>query len=207
MDRSVKIAVALSVLLGGAVVALLFRRELPQTDSQVPQANQRLVLRNHAGLPAESQTNPEEPFSRPEPSDVLPVAPPTGPQVTVVRPAESREPPPLAKSYPDSGVPDRSGSEGDRWGASIGLNLPQLFRPAGPPTTHKIVDGDSLESLAERYLGSAERCLEIYEANRDVLRSPQLLPIGVELKIPPRSGPSRTGPSATIDRPLVPVVP
>jgi phage tail protein X len=38
--------------------------------------------------------------------------------------------------------------------------------------------------LAERYLGSASRAMEIYEANRGVLAHPGILPIGAELKIP-----------------------
>jgi nucleoid-associated protein YgaU len=51
---------------------------------------------------------------------------------------------------------------------------------------HRIVDGDTLAELAERYLGSAARAKEIFEANRNVLSDPALLPIGVELKIPPK---------------------
>ena len=38
--------------------------------------------------------------------------------------------------------------------------------------------------LAERYPDDPERDDEIYRLNRDVLASPELLPIGVELKIP-----------------------
>jgi nucleoid-associated protein YgaU len=49
---------------------------------------------------------------------------------------------------------------------------------------HRIVDGDTLPQLAQRYLGSAERQGEIFEANRGVLSSPDLLPIGAMLKIP-----------------------
>jgi hypothetical protein len=52
------------------------------------------------------------------------------------------------------------------------------------PLEHKIADGDTLSNLAERYLGRADRYLEIYELNRPVLASPDLLPIGVTLKIP-----------------------
>jgi nucleoid-associated protein YgaU len=48
---------------------------------------------------------------------------------------------------------------------------------------HRVVDGDSLEALAERYLGAAQRADEIYQANRERLASPELLPIGVELSI------------------------
>jgi nucleoid-associated protein YgaU len=52
--------------------------------------------------------------------------------------------------------------------------------------THKIVDGDSLSRLAERYLGDATLAGKLFEANRDVLNSPELLPLGRVLKIPSR---------------------
>jgi nucleoid-associated protein YgaU len=55
---------------------------------------------------------------------------------------------------------------------------------------HKIVDGDTLESLAAHYLGFSARAAEIFEANRSVLSDPEILPIGLELRIPatgPRS--------------------
>lgn len=52
--------------------------------------------------------------------------------------------------------------------------------------THTIIDGDSLEKLAGRYLSDPERSREIYELNRNVLSAPDLLPIGAELKIPER---------------------
>lgn len=49
---------------------------------------------------------------------------------------------------------------------------------------HRIADGDTLSKLAQRYLGSSQRFLEIFTANRDRLTSPDVLPIGVELRIP-----------------------
>lgn len=61
-------------------------------------------------------------------------------------------------------------------------------RPASlptPPRQHRITDGDSLEQLAIRYLGSRERAGEIYEMNRDVLASSDLLPLGRIIRIPP----------------------
>ncbi len=60
-------------------------------------------------------------------------------------------------------------------------------RPAAElsgPRRHEIVAGDTLELLAQRYFGDRDRQLEIYEANRDVLVHPRLLPIGVEISIP-----------------------
>ena len=56
---------------------------------------------------------------------------------------------------------------------------------------HRIVDGDTLASLARRYLGDAARAGEIFEANRDVLPSPEALPIGAAVRIPPRCSPAR----------------
>jgi len=71
------------------------------------------------------------------------------------------------------------------------------------PRTHKIQDGDTLSKLAARYLGSSDRCLEIYELNRGVLSNPDLLPIGVELKIPPAVAQASDEDVETL--PLVPV--
>jgi hypothetical protein len=52
--------------------------------------------------------------------------------------------------------------------------------------THIVIDGDSLAKLADRYLDDPALGNEIYEMNRNVLANPELLPIGVELRIPER---------------------
>jgi len=62
------------------------------------------------------------------------------------------------------------------------------FAPAGGAPRHVVVDGDTLSKLAARYLGRPEDYLAIYEFNREVLPSPDLLPIGAVLKIPPQRG-------------------
>ena len=63
---------------------------------------------------------------------------------------------------------------------------------------HVVQDGDSLERLARRYYGSERYAAFLYSVNQAVLRSPQLLPIGVSLRIPVRppalsSGSTHTG--------------
>lgn len=58
--------------------------------------------------------------------------------------------------------------------------------PADALRTHLVIDGDTLTRLADRYLDDSDRSTEIYRLNRDVLTNPELLPIGVELRIPPR---------------------
>jgi hypothetical protein len=56
--------------------------------------------------------------------------------------------------------------------------------PVTPSRMHRIVDGDTLPSLAVRYLGDANRADEIFAANRQWLASPELLPLGKQLRIP-----------------------
>lgn len=57
--------------------------------------------------------------------------------------------------------------------------------PAGARAlTHKIADGDTLTTLAARYLGDANRWQQLFDENRDVLSNPDLLPIGRVIRIP-----------------------
>ena len=49
---------------------------------------------------------------------------------------------------------------------------------------HQIQDGDTLKELATRYLGDAGQAAAIYNANRSILASPELLPLGRWLRIP-----------------------
>ena len=63
------------------------------------------------------------------------------------------------------------------------------MRPTPTPTAglrrHVIAKGDTLFSLAQRYYGNRSRWRDIFEANRDLLRSKDdPLKIGMELKIP-----------------------
>ncbi len=48
---------------------------------------------------------------------------------------------------------------------------------------HRITDGDTLESLAERYLGDGTRWREILKQNETLLAGQDLLPIGEDLRI------------------------
>jgi hypothetical protein len=77
------------------------------------------------------------------------------------------------------------------YGAAVGRQAitPQAVTVADElrqPRRHIIIDGDSLARLAGRYLDDPHRAEEIFELNRHVLSDPELLPIGVEIAIPPR---------------------
>lgn len=85
------------------------------------------------------------------------------------------------------------------------MMLPMAAPDDDARRTHRIVDGDTLPALAQRYLGTPDRAREILEANRNVLRDAELLPIGVELEIPPRRRPEGATPEAPPVLPLAPV--
>lgn len=53
-------------------------------------------------------------------------------------------------------------------------------------TTHKVVKGDSLAKLAQKYLGSKDRAKEILAANRDKISDPNQIQIDMVLRIPPK---------------------
>lgn len=89
------------------------------------------------------------------------------PQATAEQTADIAPVPPAVEPGLDGPI-DRAPSREPRWGS------------------HVVSDGDTLERLAERYLGAPSRAGELFELNRDRLASPDLLPIGLVLKTPPR---------------------
>jgi len=185
MDRGVKIVVACGLLGAGIAGAMLFRHPSPsavpprletpdglvlrqETDAQVapPPATDRLTARIGRSAPVA----PRSERSTRSTSDSSPT-----------RPGEPPPPPSMGKSYPpllESIVPFDD--------PLLGADSLQSEGADGRRRTHNIVDGDTLANLAERYLGDAAHSLEIYEANRELLPSPGVLPIGVEIRIPSR---------------------
>ncbi|MCO6043531.1 LysM peptidoglycan-binding domain-containing protein [Aeoliella sp. ICT_H6.2] len=107
-------------------------------------------------------------------------------------------PPPATDTGPSITLPDFETRSDwpNNWGASnevrsmapLGSNPPE---DNGELVWHVVKDGDRLPDIAQRYLGDPQRAREIYELNQDRLENPDLLPIGVELRIPQR----RTSPS------------
>jgi nucleoid-associated protein YgaU len=67
-------------------------------------------------------------------------------------------------------------------------------RPAPPPAgdapvapaarTYTVAAGDNLSKIAKRFYGDANQWKRIFEANRDVLKDPDLIHPGQTLKIP-----------------------
>lgn len=61
---------------------------------------------------------------------------------------------------------------------------PQPDAPRATRRKHRIRDGDTLPALARRYLGDSRLASRIFEANRDVLSHPDVLPLGISIVIP-----------------------
>ena len=116
-----------------------------------------------------------------------------------------RTPPRLPTQYPrPSGSFVFSSPDGDprppAWTPLFGggsLTVPNEDTSEDRPAakrTHTIKDGDTLLKLAQRYLGDSQRWRELYEANRNRIADPQLLPIGVVVEIPSEAEQTRLMP-------------
>ena len=48
-----------------------------------------------------------------------------------------------------------------------------------------VVSGDSLSKIAKREYGDAKKWKQLFEANRDIIKDPNLIHPGQKLKLPP----------------------
>lgn len=179
MNSAVKLAAAGAVLLTGIALAMLFRNKPEPAARQGDAPGDHLVLRRRIEptQPAPASNTPAPAF-RSAPTPVVAQSPN---RVTFLMPIDHPQAPPtLAKDFPAYDLTARAETSHKQPSTASSLE-------AARPTTHRIVDGDSLESLARQYLGSEDRAAEILEANREQLPSPSVLPIGLTLRIPPRT--------------------
>ena len=49
---------------------------------------------------------------------------------------------------------------------------------------HEVVKGETLWKIAERYYGDGNLYMKIFEANRSILKDPNMIKIGQKLRIP-----------------------
>jgi len=98
---------------------------------------------------------------------------PPPPLPIAFQPSSASEPPPGGQWRPIS-----------RWAPVAAAPRPPDRRQQ--PRPYRLRDGDTLENIAERFLGSPTRAADIYDANRDVLPQPDLLPVGKTIILPPK---------------------
>jgi len=149
-------AVDSSPALGRHVVA-----KMASTAENISRAPSRtgFDLENHAALVSQPSDGPSPRTASQEQSPVTPKV--AAGETRTARPAYSTNP-----AYSTSQV---ASTNDVAWPEEI---------------VHIVHNGDTLEKLAERYLGDASRALELFDLNRDQLANPHLLPIGAELRIP-----------------------
>ena len=163
VDWRAKIAVAIVVVGVGLAAALQFRKHgggasdaSPATSSDTAASSQP------ARTPAAQNTVPYRSTSLDHLGETAPS--PTAPATDVA-----------SAATPRAETTDSAMSPSAKNGL-VDLNA--------PPQTHKVVDGDTLPKLSQQYFGRTDRYMEIFDFNRDVLQSPDVLPIGAELRIP-----------------------
>lgn len=204
MDRTTKIVLASCVLFVGVLAAFVFRRPHEQIELPKPEMSKQLVLLERID-PVNSALVPRRPMvtSRIDQRSEHEQPKTSHPSATILTPMKSGDPPPiLARRYPRQGDSTTAG-----WGRPIGLPTSGDAVKKSAGRTHKIVDGDTLARLAKRYLGSSDRQMEIFTANRNILSNPDVLPIGTVLKIPSKRPTETATPKKTTQGRLVPLLP
>jgi nucleoid-associated protein YgaU len=69
-------------------------------------------------------------------------------------------------------------------GAGPSSNVTRVVKAKPTARRHLVQEGETLAGLAEKYYGDKEKADTIYQANRELLKSPQQIDIGAELVIP-----------------------
>ena len=177
--------VGLVILVVGCCAALPFQRRamegsprtqdlpLPTTTADA-NSQLQLMLATSASTPTSSGAQGLHDQQRIKPLRL------SSPRSIVERPKPAAQLPSIEESYP-AGIPAIQ-PPADQFRA------PQQEMPLDQKTRHnryhQIQDGDTLEELAARYLGDAGKATAIYNANRSILASPELLPLGHWLRIP-----------------------
>ncbi|UCC30632.1 MAG: LysM peptidoglycan-binding domain-containing protein [Phycisphaerales bacterium] len=130
----------------------------------------------------------------------------------------------ILQEYLDARSPRRPADEGSKRsaverptdGKATRRTRPQPLTPAGEsaatpapdgarPVHHTVVAGDSLSKIAAAHYGSRSPTVinAVFDANRNVLSSPDLLSVGMELKLPVITGfdlRSRAGRDSSVSR-------
>jgi nucleoid-associated protein YgaU len=178
VSRKPKLIAAGAVLAAGFGVACLFRREGDADPSQVAAATSSTApsASAHPSITSpllDGQFSPQPPV--PASGAVSSTSNDVSTLPTTASPAAVPPMPPL----PGGALDVQSNP------SNSGVDVSPITLTAAPQAQiHVIHGGDTLESIAERYLGDARRAWELFDLNRDVLENPHILPLGAELRIP-----------------------
>lgn len=191
--RALRLSVALGVIFVGLCAAWPFRQSAPERPAppiaapveltlRRPDAPLELTLRCETSpahsIAARGLDNTDGQTAHSVPSERLPelsnLAPPPAMPIAFQPIAENMRP--------------------TSWKPSLAV-APQ---PSSKTRPYRLRDGDTLERLAERFLGDGSRADEIFATNRHLLTRPDLLPVGVEIVLPPRQSASSLEPAVPL---------
>jgi nucleoid-associated protein YgaU len=167
IPRKQKLIAAGAVLGLGLAIALLFRRSEPA----------RTATLANAETPAAAAVTPAPLAAAALSGQLSPLTP-----TPAVNAGLTVHHTPASLETPTPPIDD--GSSGRPVYASVVAPTDSVTDADPGYRIHVIHDGDTLERLAKRYLNDGSRALELFDLNRDVLDNPNLLEIGVELRIP-----------------------
>lgn len=213
MSRARSTAWATIVIAGGIVAANAFRQPSPRALPELPAAKPADQTASELSIPLQLRPEPisaTTPLARSDERPIPGRSEADSPHMATSRPAPLAKPQAVSTDLRPASRPLLP----DRLAASIPIpsiaKQPPIVTAMAPPTIpaarlqphrervstsavpekrHRIKDGDSLPSLAQRYLGDEERWPEIYQANREIISHPDLLVVGEELVIPIRPVP------------------
>ena len=85
---------------------------------------------------------------------------------------------------PPESKPDFSNVRSGGSSTAAAVPQPTSTSPFGAGKTYVVQKGDSLSKIAKREYGDANKWRTIYEANKDLIKDPDLIYPGQELKVP-----------------------
>ncbi len=172
-----KLFVAFAILGGAFFLAHPFRQEGTRKERPMPNAVEEVVLRETPPPDSFEVLRPEAPTAEIQPTLLAP-PPDAGQQPRLDEGFSRLTPPPLmARTYPGSMNSGNDPGDLDSF-RTVGRQIQRI---------HQVRDGDTLEGLAEVYLGDRTRWREIFQANRALVEQPELLPLAARLVIPPKT--------------------
>lgn len=178
MHRDTKLGLALGMLVIGFTVAFCFPRVTPPVH--------RLAVERVTADPA-LEFLPIRAYDVP--------APPTSPRKASTAESVTNELVPVVGIFPGQAASNRASSRAATPG-DVALNQESMSArgaqtvaagsPVEQPATYTVQPGDTLSGIATRFLGNSKRYYEIFEANQNLLATPDALKIGMVLAIPGR---------------------
>ncbi|WP_236875554.1 LysM peptidoglycan-binding domain-containing protein [Clostridioides difficile] len=88
------------------------------------------------------------------------------------------------KEYKRIQIPKINTSSNDKISSKLDLPLTKGFEVKNKQKTHKVGKGDSLWSLAKKYYGNGDLWKKIYDANKKLIKNPDVIKDGWVLIIP-----------------------